>query len=317
MSILAALKNGITSVLHTKRFVALVFSVNIVFALIFAVSIGDGLYESFGSSSAADRMLDGFDGLWYSGYSAQATGLASAFNPALTQIGAVFNGLDSFLSGNLFGGYIGFVILGVSYLILWTFFAAGLLVAYNNKSGNGLFFQGAVRFFPRFLILAFISWILYYLLFTQFFGLLAFIVEEMNRETIDERIHFLWTVIQYVLFWTIVWCVNIVFDYAKILIVLDDVPNVVSAPILGIQKAFKVVFSNFLNTFGLYVVLGIVWIAIMFLYWLVVPGAGISSWITIAGAFIIGQLYLISRIWVRCLFYASQTTMCHALAKSE
>ncbi len=44
----------------------------------------------------------------------------------------------------------------------------------------------------------------------------------------------------------------------------------------------------------------------MLVYWIVVPGAGQSSWPGIALAFLLGQLYILSRIWTRCLFWGAQ-----------
>jgi hypothetical protein len=52
----------------------------------------------------------------------------------------------------------------------------------------------------------------------------------------------------------------------------------------------------------------------MLFYWLIVPGAGQASWVAITGVFLIGQLYILSRIWMRCLFYAGQATFYESVA---
>ncbi|UCD38698.1 MAG: hypothetical protein JSW54_04250, partial [Fidelibacterota bacterium] len=81
--------------------------------------------------------------------------------------------------------------------------------------------------------------------------------------------------------------------------------------------AMRLVFSNFGKTYGLYLSIGVVWIVMMLFYWLVAPGAEQSHWITILGAFVVGQIYLLARIATRCLFYAGQTSMFRAIIPKD
>ncbi len=104
-----------------------------------------------------------------------------------------------------------------------------------------------------------------------------------------------------------------IFDFAKIITVVRDRGNVLTAPI----KAAGVVFGNLGKTYGLYFIVGGLWIALMLFYWLVAPGAGQSSWAAILGTFLIGQLYIMSRIGTRCLFYSSQTALYRGLESQQ
>lgn len=310
MKVFNALSTGLRNVNTTKRYIVLVYILNLFVALVFGFAIAETLQDSFGSSLSGDNMKQGFDDLWYRSNAPSSSGLASSFDPSVVGIGAVFNGLDAFLQGNILGGYKGIVGAGLLYLLMTTFFAAGFIAQYAAGEERPSFLQQAARFFPRFVVLTIISAILYILMFKFVFNWFTDAVDAMTRETIDERVHFTYTLIKYIIFWFLIWCINLLFDYSKILVVLKDFKN----PFRALSKALKVVFGRFHKTFGLYLVIGILWIVLMLIFWLIVPEAAGSSWFMIILAFFLGQLFLISRIWTRCLFYAGQTAMCSALS---
>ncbi|MFC1729039.1 hypothetical protein ACFL6I_01770 [candidate division KSB1 bacterium] len=310
MNILSAFTAGIRGVYRFKRYIFLVFLVNLAVALVLGFAFAGVLSDSFGHGLAVENMKESFDGLWYSSFTEQASGLLATFDPSVTGIGAVFNGLDAFLTGNLMSGYTGIIGAGLLYLLLWSFFSGGFIALYAENTEKPSFFQRAAHFFPRFVILAVTAGILYYLIFQFILEWLTDFVDERTRETIDERIHFTYTVVKYGIVWLLVWIVNMLFDYGKIITVMQNRANFFTSPFVALYKALITVFRHFFKTFGLYLTIGLCWIILMLVYWLIVPGAGDSSWIAVFGVFLIGQLYLISRIWVRCLFYAGQTALC-------
>ena len=306
MKIFKAFQTGIRSVNDSKRYIFLAYFLNLTVVIILGLTLGDALQNSLGSSSASENMAKGFDGLWYNSFANQATGLASTFDPSVAGFGAILNGLDAFVTGTLFKNYITIVGAGLLYLLMWTFFSAGFISVYKKLEEQQSFFQQAARFFPRFVILAMLAGLLYFLLFFFVLDWLSLAVNALIRETIDERIHFAYTVIKYTIVWILIWILNLLFDYSKIITVQQDHKNALTAPL----KAIRVVLANFGKTFGLYFIIGFCWIVLMLLYWLIAPGAGGSSLIIILAIFLLGQIYLLSRIWIRCLFYASQTALC-------
>ncbi|MFQ5864748.1 MAG: hypothetical protein ACE5IW_05910 [bacterium] len=313
MKIIDAFLEGFRNMSRTKRYIFLVYISNLLVALILGVSLGMTLHSSLGDSLAGENLLKGFDGLWYRNFASQAKGLANSFDPSVVGIGAVFNGLEAFIKGSFLNGQVAIVGVGLVYLLLWTFFSAGFISVYAAQEERPSFFQQAARFFLRFLVLGVIAGIFYFLLFKFVLNWLTKAVAELTRETIDERIHFTYTVLKYLILWMLVWSVNILFDYSKIFTVLRDHKNALTAPL----KAMIVVFGNFFKIYGLYFAIGSLWIVLMFIYWLIAPGAGQASWFTIFAAFLLGQLYIVSRIGMRCLFYAGQTAMCSSLASGE
>jgi len=100
---------------------------------------------------------------------------------------------------------------------------------------------------------------IYILLFRYALSWLTDLVDNLTRETIDERVHFTYTLLKYLAFGLVLWTVNMIFDFAKIITVVRDRGNVLTAPI----KAAGVVFGNLGKTYGLYFIVGGLWIALM------------------------------------------------------
>jgi len=313
MKILSAFTSGIRRINGAKKYIVMVYIINLAIGVIFACSMAMILGSSFGSSLAGENMRQGFDDFWYSSFSAEANGLEAVFDPGVTQFGAVLKGLDAFLTGNILAGFPAIVGAGLLYLVMWTFFSGGFIAVYASGEERPSFFHKAAVFFPRIFILTVLAGILYFLLFYFVADRLGEWVAEQTRETIDERVHFAYVMVKYAVVWCLLLLINILFDYSKILTVLQDHKNVFTAPFKAIGRSLVVVFVHFPKTFGLYLLIGIVWIAFAFVYWLIVPGASDSTWIGVFWVFLIGQIYLISRIWTRCLFYAGQTAMGSAI----
>ncbi len=303
MSILQAIRDGIRRVNTNKRFLLIAFLASLGLSAILALVVSDSIQTSLGNSLAADRLLKNFDGLWYRSFSATAQGLAKTFEPGVVGIGAVFKSLDAFLSGRFLQEHAAILKVAAIYWLFWVFFSAGFIARYvatgEEKPG---FWASAARYFFRFFILAVMAVIVYFLAFRLILGGLSSLVNEWMRETIDERVHFALTVGKYLIFWLIVWFVNMLFDYSKILTVVRDHKNMLFVSL----RALGFVVPRFFKAYGLYLSVGLIWIGILLVYWIVVPGAGQSSWLGIGLAFLLGQLYMLSRIWTRCLFWGAQ-----------
>lgn len=305
MNIISAFSNGLRATGATKKYILLAYILNFLLVAGLAASVANSIGSSVGSSQAGENLRLGFDDTWFQNYSVNQKDLAATFSPSVTGMGAIFNGLDQFLRGGIFENFPSIVAAGFLYLLLWTFLSAGFITVYASDGEKPSFFQQAAHFFPRFLVLAVLAGILYYFIFGFVTSWLDSGVRSLTRETLDERVHFTYVVIEYAIVWMMIVSVNLIFDYSKIMLVLSQSKSVFMVPV----RSAALVFSNFRKTFGLYALIGIAGIVLMLVYWLIVPGAKTSTWFTIVGAFLIGQVYLLARIWMRCLFFAGQTTM--------
>src|SRR5262249_41056376 len=100
---------------------------------------------------------------------------------------------------------------------------------------------------------------------------------------------------------------NIIFDYARIRMVVEDRRSALGALAAGSRFALR----HARGVTGLYALNGLAFLGLVLVYALVAPGAGWSMWVVFA----IGEAYIVGRHYLKLLFYASETAFFqHALA---
>jgi hypothetical protein len=98
--------------------------------------------------------------------------------------------------------------------------------------------------------------------------------------------------------------VNVVFDYAKVRVVVEDRRSMIGALVAGA----RFVRRNAGSVAALYALNSSLFLAVLMIYALVAPGAestGIRMWIGI----IVTQVYIAARVWVKLVFFASETAL--------
>ena len=319
--VLTAIRVGRRRVSCGWRPVVLTYACNLLLAMVLGAMLLPAIASSVGSSLAGPRLLAGFDSFWFNSFSAQATGVASTFRPTVVGIGAVLDALDSFLSGfdgsMLSGLASGVLPVAALYLLLWCFFGGGFFAMYASgdigTARPAEFLRAAARWFPRMFVVTVIGLVFYSVMLLVARPLLDLGIYILTRQSIDERVFFAWTLAGYLLLWTVVWLGNMVLDYAKVAMVLRDDARRIAAPLHAIGTAFRFIVRYPRQSVALYVANGALWVATLLVYWAIVPGSGQSSAALILGVFLLGQLFVFSRIWIRCLFYASETALYQSL----
>ncbi len=263
------------------------------------------LAQHLGSSLAADTAASGVNYDWMQEFSDQATGLGVTFKPTIIGFGAVLDNLSAFMDDI----ERPVVIVGAAsfYILLWIFVAGGVIDRYARDRAtraHGFFATSGVFFF-RFLRLAAVQWIVYAFLFGWMHPwLFDRLYPRMTHETSVERTAFVARVALYLVFGVLIAAATMIFDYAKVRAVVEDRRSMIGAitGALGfIRRNCGAAVSLFLANFALFVI-------VAGLYALVAPGAGrtgASMW----NGFAIGQLYVIGRLWVKLVFWASETAL--------
>jgi len=310
MRILNALSEGTRLVRESSKYVLLAYATSVALALPLAAALFTTLHASFGHGAAAETMREGFDDLWFQGFSARTEGLSSTFGPSVVGVGPVLDALDALVSARILFNHPSIVGVGLTYLVAWILFSAGFVAWYSGRREHG-FFGEAARYFPRFAALAAVAAAMYALVFGVVLPSLTALVDELVREVTDERAHFAFTVAKYLVVWAIAWCVSLVVGYAKILSVIEGRLPMRKTLI----RAARTVLTNKREVFGLSAAVAILTIAVMLLYWIVAPGVGQESWAMVLLAFATAQVYLVFRVAIRCLIHASQTRLCISLAR--
>src|SRR5439155_15263444 len=96
----------------------------------------------------------------------------------------------------------------------------------------------------------------------------------------------------------------IIFDYAKVRAVVEDRRSMLGA----IGAAIGFIRRNYAPAAGLFVANFAMFAVVIAIYALIAPGAGgagLSIWI----GFTIGQAYIAARLWVKLVFWASETAL--------
>jgi len=268
--------------------------------------------ESLGQSLISEDLSAGFNDAWYREFRSVTKGFGESFRFSIVGVGAILDGVDGFLSGKIFQETLAVLCLGILYLVIWIFLSGGVLHLYNTNDPVtfGHFMKGAGIYFFRFLKLAVIAGLFYWLIYFYLLDFLGDLVQEHTREVIDERVAFLWTLSKYLVVLMFLIFVNLIVDYTKIITVTKSQRSI----LLAIVESFRFVLGNAGRTLSLYMSIGLLGVFFLYLYGLLAPGGLQHSWIGIIWALALGQIYILSRIWIRLLFMASQSALCRAIS---
>jgi hypothetical protein len=261
--------------------------------------------QHLGSSLAADTAASGVNYDWMQEFGDQATGLGATLKPTVIGAGAVLDNLSSFIDDV----HRPLVIVGAAgaYLALWLFVAGGVIDRYARERptrAHGFFAASGVFFF-RFLRLAAVMWIVYGFLFGYVHPwLFDDFYPRITREVSVERTAFFVRVALYAVFGVVLGACNLIFDYAKVRAVVEDRRSMLAS--IGAAVRFAAVHGR--AAASLYAADFILFLVVVALYVAVAPGAGgagLSMWL----AFIVGQLYVLARLWVKLVFWASEVAL--------
>jgi len=150
-----------------------------------------------------------------------------------------------------------------------------------------------------------VQWIVYALLFGSLHPLLfGRLYPEIVREISVERTAFAVRVALYLVFGLLVAVCTSVFDYAKVRAVVEDRRSMIGAT----AEAIGFIGRNLGDAAALFLANFALFAAVVGLYALAAPGAGrtgASMWV----GFAVGQVYVIARLWVKLVFWASETAL--------
>jgi hypothetical protein len=190
-------------------------------------------------------------------------------------------------------------------MLLWSFLTGGVIdrFARARRTRSQGFFAACGLHFGRLIRLGVMAFIVYALLFRYVHGWIfdAGYVALTHNVTV-ERTAFMMRLLGYAVFGALLVVVNVVFDYARIRIVVEDRRSAIGAIFAGV----RFVRRHLAGVLGLYGLNALAFLILIAFYALVVPGApggGLGTWIVLT----VGELYILGRHYLKLLFYASET----------
>src|SRR5687767_7405088 len=304
MTVTAAWNDGWRRALRAPWIIIGVWLMTVLLALPLALTLRGMLAEHLGASMAAETAAAGVNFDWWNEFLAQAAGIGQTFVPAILGFAAVVNNLSSIADASELPTVIASVV--TAHIVVSVFLMGGVLdrLSRDRATGSYGFFSACGVFFFRFLRLGILAAAVYWVLFNWLHPLLFDTVfTELTHDLTVERTAFFYRVVLYLVFAVLLVTVNVLFDYAKIRMVVEDRRSAIGA----LNAAVRFIARQPGAAFGLYLLNTLVFASILALYALAAPGA--SGGIVAVVALFIGQLYIVLRVIVRLTFAASQIAL--------
>jgi hypothetical protein len=305
MSAAAAFRDGIRRVNGAPVLLAAMCLVTLLLALPLSIALRGMLEAQFGRSLTAQHVASGADYQWWQEFLHQATGLGSTFTPSIIGFGAVLDNLDALLDNEPMAATIAGVT--AAWLLIWSFLSGGVIdrLARERKTRTHGFFAAAGVHFWRFLRLGLVAFFVYLFLFGSLHGwLFADLYEYLIRDMTSERTAMLIRLLAYLVFGMLLILVNVVFDYARIRIVVEDRRSAIGAFVAGA----RFVGRHPGRVAALYLLNALAFTLLLLLYALLSPGAP-GARLFLWGVLLLGQAYIVGRHYLKLVFYASQTAL--------
>lgn len=297
-----AVRAGIARANRAPVIVLAAWIVTVLASVPAGLAVRGAIERQLGSSLEAQGAAAGGDYDWLTEFGATADPLSSTLVPSIVGFGAVQRNLSAFVDGVSQPALI--VATGIGYVVLWTFLAGGIIDRYARDRAlrAHAFFQACGGHFPGLLRLALMSAVVYGILFGPFHAwLFDRVYDALVRNVSVERTAFVFRLGLYAVFAGLAGAVNLVFDYAKIRLVVEDRRSAAGA----LRAAVRFVARQPLRTAAVYLGSAVLFGAVLAVYAAMAPGAGRASlggWM----AFSVGQAYIAARLWTKLVFWAAE-----------
>jgi hypothetical protein len=314
MTATAAFREGVRRTNDAPVLVAGMCILTLLLALPLALALRAMLEAHLGASLAAEQVASRADYQWWQEFLFQAAGLGTTFVPSIIGFGAVLRNLDALLDNREMATTIAGVTIG--WLLIWSFLSGGVIdrLARGRRTRAHHFFAAAGVHFWRFLRLGIVALLVYSLLFGWVHPwLFEDLYGRLTGDLTVERTALLIRLAGYVIFGALLIFFNVVFDYARFRIVVEDRRSAIGA----IAASWGFFRRHFARVIALYLLNGAAFAVLAAAYGLLspgAPGAGVMMWIVL----LLGQAYIVGRHYLKLVFYASQTSLLQsALAHAD
>ncbi len=197
--------------------------------------------------------------------------------------------------------------LGLLYLLVSIFLTAGIVstLTLDHRVTLRRFLSNASRYFGRYLRLFVVSAVVIgAVLAGHKFGLEPYLDDLAESETTD-RAAFLWKTLDVAIVVLVLSFVMMVFDYARIRTVVDRRRSMIIAFLVGLAFSVRRAWRTG-RLFGLNALIAGFIVAVYFLIENAFSNATAASMI---GLFVVQQVFILSRIWIKLSFFASQLAL--------
>jgi hypothetical protein len=273
-----------------------------------ALFLNRAIESHLDASLEADAAADGVNFDWMQEFRAQSGQLGRTLRPDVIGFGAVMDNTSA-VADVSFRPLVA-IVCGFVFLSLVWFLSPALIwrLATDRPERAGSMLAVCGSFLPRMFRLAFVAFVLYGALFASVHPwLLGDIFDRVTRETTVERTGFFIRIGFYAIFFLLVAAANLLLDYTRIRLVVENRRSIIGA----VSAAARFMRKNAGRVVGTYVLNVVCFAVILGAYALAAPGAGSGGWWA-WGPFVIGQVYIAARLFLKLAFWASEVAVLQA-----
>jgi hypothetical protein len=291
-----------------------VFLASLTIALPLTAVMREILRDSFGTSLVQEKMRQGFDLDWYGEFSSTARGVAATFGPSIVGVLPVLGNLERIVDGEVFAVDRTVLSAGILFLLAWAFLGGGIIFRFsraNEAVARREFFGACGLYFFRFVRLLVVSLLIYWAVFRWVSGPLHSWVGRLTRDVTVERAAMIYTLAAYAIVCLLLVISSLSLDYAKIAMVVEER----SSALLAFIRGLRFFLARPVQTISLYAMILLAGVLLVGVYAVVAPGPGQSGDATLILTFLIGQCYILARVFLRLWFLSGQTFLFQSAAR--
>lgn len=302
MSAVSAWIDGLRRVRRAPALLVIVWLSTLAAAVPPALALRASVVSHLGESLESDAAADGVNEMWMQEFRASSSELGQSLRPDVIGFAAVLDNTSALADTTSRPAPA--VMAGTVFLALLWFLTPGALrrLAVDRPLYAREFLATCGACMGRLLRLAFVAAIVYGALF---FGLHATLLDDVfgvvTRDMTVERTAFVVRLILYVVFFGVVAAVNLVFDFAKVRMVVEDRHSVLGS----LSAGLVFIGMHPLLSVGVYLLNALLLGCVLATYALVAPGAGSAGWTMWAG-FTVSQAYIAARVFTKLAFWGGE-----------
>ncbi|MEX1140160.1 MAG: hypothetical protein WEB33_07285 [Bacteroidota bacterium] len=335
MGIFQALRIGIRQVNQTRRMIVFAWLVNVTLSLTIAVPFLSQVESAVRGTVMEERLLEQMDSNWFQSFRLdnQSNPIVLPFDytifgyaPFLLHYESVLSGtmiknIGNFFLDLIFRWRVGFeylgplTILAFVYLLASTFLAGAFVGTYAKSYRMSFqeFLTEGGKYFGKFFRISLFSLFVYLLLFDVVFDFWREWIRQATANDPSEMTPFTHYMIKNAVVVLAIGFLTMCFDYAKVRMVVDDRFSALFAVWAGV----KFVVKNFWSAAGLFLSLSVLGVVFMALYAFFQGTFPVSGYWSILALFVLQQLYVGIRLWLKAAFYASETQLYQSLMQTD
>jgi len=306
MKITTALKKGISLVTQNVKMIGIIYIVNISLALILSIPMFVSLNGSVGKTAFRDQLSQNFSYDWWTEFDFHAHGLEKTIRPSLSGgFGPLFDNLELLLTGMFTSFGIWIFVFAITYLILAAFLNGGVIGLFADEKRSftvSRFFSYSGYYFHHLFALALTSVLAFFLIYKFLSPALFSLVDGITSGWMVERSVWFVNLLAYIILLFIVMVVNMILDYAKIIVIVEKK----NSSWLCIWLGLKFLARRFFRAFGLYAMLAAIALGLVIVFGAILSIINPSQIFLLIIAFTFQQIFIFVKIWSRLNFYGAQ-----------